>query len=484
MGIANKHLNQIEIDLHELQTKDALAICYGAVLDLGWEVLSLSDIGIQAKTTMSGSSWSEHINISVEDGLLKMCSSNTQGQLINYGQNKRNTNAFLDNFKSLTKAADTMGMEELRAAYEQALQNNELSQEIAIPETSRSSVLDFFKPVDGYFVTPILILLNVLLFVAMVISGVHFINPDGQSLLDWGANYRALTISGQWWRLFTACFLHIGIVHLLFNMYALLYIGVLLEPILGRTKFLAAYLLSGIAASLASLAWHENTISAGASGAIFGMYGVFLALLLLKYLDKSSRSAFLTSIGIFVLYNIVYGLRPDSGIDNAAHIGGLISGLLIGYAFIPSLKQENNTRLQWIGIAALCAALCIASVLVYSTLPRDIAEYSKKMEQFALLEEKALNVFNAQDDQAMLQEIKSSGIANWHEAKGVLNQMSELDVSEELQRRNAKLLEYCELRIRSYELIAKAIESNSDMYTTEIQKIDAKIGALIEELTE
>jgi rhomboid protease GluP len=172
----------------------------------------------------------------------------------------------------------------------------------------------------------------------MLISGVHILLPENQDLLNWGANFRPMTLEGQWWRLFTACFLHIGILHLLLNMYALLYVGLLLEPYLGKTRFLAAYLISGIAASMTSLWWHDFTISAGASGAIFGMYGVFLALLTTNLLDKSVKKALLTSIAVFVGYNILNGLQPNSGIDNAAHIGGLISGLIIGYAFVPSLR--------------------------------------------------------------------------------------------------------------------------------------------------
>ena len=84
----------------------------------------------------------------------------------------------------------------------------------------------------------------------------------------------------------TCCFVHIGLFHLLFNMYALLFIGMALEPGMGKWKFATAYLLTGILASLASTAWHNNTVSAGASGAIFGMFGVYIALL-----KRSNRMA-------------------------------------------------------------------------------------------------------------------------------------------------------------------------------------------------
>src|SRR5580692_6058604 len=129
--------------------------------------------------------------------------------------------------------------------------------------------LSLFEPREGYFVTPILIDINLAVFALMVFSGADFFQPGTASLISWGANVRYLTLDGQWWRIITNVFVHIGLLHVLFNMYALLYIGVLLEPQMGRLRFLAAYLLTGIMASLTSLYWHPNIISAGASGAIF-----------------------------------------------------------------------------------------------------------------------------------------------------------------------------------------------------------------------
>ncbi len=172
----------------------------------------------------------------------------------------------------------------------------------------------------------------------MVMSGVDIMFPDSASLIKWGANFTFLTLKGEWWRLISSCFLHIGIAHLFFNMYALMYIGLLLEPHLGKTRFITAYLITGIAASMTSLWWHDRALSAGASGAIFGMYGVFLAMLTTNIIKNSSRKALLTSIAFFVGYNLIGGM--EYGIDNAAHIGGLISGIIIGYAYVTGLKNR------------------------------------------------------------------------------------------------------------------------------------------------
>ncbi len=217
-------------------------------------------------------------------------------------------------------------------------------QATARPQTpsrgEHADILAVFKPSGSYFVTPILLNINLLVFALMSLSGLHMLEPDGPGLINWGANYGPRTLDGEWWRLLTGCFLHIGIFHLIMNMYALVFIGLLLEPHLGRGRFIGAYLATGLAASMVSLSWHSGAISAGASGAIFGMYGVFLALLTTSLIERRTRKIQLMSIAIFVAYNLVAGLKGNT--DNAAHIGGLISGILIGYALIPGLKKRSR----------------------------------------------------------------------------------------------------------------------------------------------
>lgn len=196
-------------------------------------------------------------------------------------------------------------------------------------------------PRPGYTITPVIMDLNILIFIFMVIAGKGFISFQATDLLAWGANYRPLTSGGhQWWRLVTSTFLHAGIMHLVLNMAGLLFVGIFLEPVLGRKRLAIVYLLSGLGASLTSLWWHPATVSVGASGAIFGLYGVFLALLTTQLFPPVFKRSFTISVGIFVGGNLLFGLA--GGIDNAAHIGGLLSGLILGYILYGGLKTEKE----------------------------------------------------------------------------------------------------------------------------------------------
>ena len=150
-------------------------------------------------------------------------------------------------------------------------------------------------------------------------------------LVRWGANAGALTLSGEWWRLLTCVFLHGGLLHIAFNMWCLWDLGALSESLYGRWTFGALYLICGVGASLASVAWNVHVLSVGASGAIFGLAGALIAAFKLGEFSvpREALSGTLRSLVVFVGFNLVFGAA--SGVtDNAAHIGGLVTGLILG----------------------------------------------------------------------------------------------------------------------------------------------------------
>jgi rhomboid protease GluP len=197
-------------------------------------------------------------------------------------------------------------------------------------------------------VTRLIILANVAVFVVMVLAGVSLTGPTSRDLVNWGADFGPLTLNGQWWRVVACMFLHIGIIHIAFNMYALYGIGELLERLLGKFGFAVLYLLSGVGGSLASLYWNPHVVSAGASGAIFGLYGGLIAFLLVHrhVIPAAALKPLASSAGGFVLFNMVFGAAVP-GIDMSAHIGGLAAGVIVGLALTQSMigaTAQKRTR--------------------------------------------------------------------------------------------------------------------------------------------
>ncbi len=218
----------------------------------------------------------------------------------------------------------------------------------------------------SYVVTPLIVYSNVLVFITMVIAGLSPLSPTAQSLFQWGGNFRPAVQAGQWWRLISYMFLHGGALHLLMNTFALLYIGMFLEPLLGRFRFASAYLLTGICAGLMSIAMHPYSVGVGASGAIFGMYGVFLSVLTTTHIQKTLRKTMLRSILFFVVFNLMTGLQGNT--DNAAHIGGLISGFIIGYVYYYGIARKASLSRQVLTTAILTVVVTILASLTVHLL--------------------------------------------------------------------------------------------------------------------
>jgi len=181
------------------------------------------------------------------------------------------------------------------------------------------------------WVTWVLVAINAALFVAQLATGVNAITPEIDQLITWGANYGPLTTGGQPWRLFTSMFLHIGALHIAMNMIVLAQSGPLLERLFGQAGFVAIYLVAGLGGSLVSVAVNPAVCSAGASGAIFGLYGALFAFLLQNrgIVPKPILQKLIQSGGFFVVINVGYGMSK-SGIDQGAHFGGLLFGFLAG----------------------------------------------------------------------------------------------------------------------------------------------------------
>ena len=185
-------------------------------------------------------------------------------------------------------------------------------------------------------VTYIIMAICIILFILMELSGG---STNSQTLLKYGANLDVLVKNGEYYRLFTCIFLHIGIMHLLCNMYSLYIIGREVENLFGKIKYIIIFILSGIFGSIMSLAFTHNTISAGASGAIFGLLGALLyfGMHYRTYLGEAIKR----SIIPIIVVNLIIGFFAE-GIDLAAHIGGQVGGVLV--AMMVGVPDKSKTK--------------------------------------------------------------------------------------------------------------------------------------------
>ncbi|MCS7061754.1 MAG: rhomboid family intramembrane serine protease, partial [Anaerolineae bacterium] len=178
----------------------------------------------------------------------------------------------------------------------------------------------------------IFLAINVMVFIAMELTG-GSTNP--LNLVRFGANFAPLVAEGEYWRLFTANFLHIGILHLGVNSYALYLLGSEVEALFGHKRFVTLYLLSGVSGAVLSFMLTQG-LSAGASTSLFGTFG---ALAVYFYRHREMLGSFgqqrLINLGLMLAINIIIGLSPGSSIDNFGHLGGFIGGAILGWFLCP-----------------------------------------------------------------------------------------------------------------------------------------------------
>ncbi len=203
--------------------------------------------------------------------------------------------------------------------------------------------LAILNPLGSSQGTAILLLLNIIVFILMLFLGINIISPTPQELLEIGGNRRSEVLGGEYWRLISSIFIHSGIKHLIMNLFGLCLGAVFLHNVLGKLRFVICFIVFGVLGSLASIYWNENTVSVGASGAIFGLYGVMLSFLLLKIYPSSMRKIVWGLLLVFGGVSLLLGFF--GGVDNAAHIGGLISGFIYGIFLTLLFKERLKVEL-------------------------------------------------------------------------------------------------------------------------------------------
>jgi membrane associated rhomboid family serine protease len=202
-----------------------------------------------------------------------------------------------------------------------------------------------------------LIAINVIVFIAELGSGASAASGGGSVFFD-GALYGPKVADGEWYRLITAGFLHAGLLHILFNMVALYFIGVLLEPGIGTPRFLAVYFVSLLGGSFGALLLSPNSFTVGASGAIFGIMAAAFIVARHRGIEQLAGQ-----IGFFIIINLVFTLGYAGHISAGGHFGGLIAGGLCALLIVYSERRARRpVELEVIGMAAL-AVISVAGAL-------------------------------------------------------------------------------------------------------------------------
>ena len=443
-----------------------LAIAYQAFKNIGWDVLFAGADTLLGSTPKKWNNKGQEIRAGFNtNNEFEVISEMINGESFDItGINKKNIAAFESAFKN---AENSVSADEVELNKQAIILLQQQTAIAAEQETKDAEEINKAMNLAGsnLYVTYGIIILNVIVFALMAYDGAGIFEPNGLVHIKWGSNFSPLTLSGDWWRLLSCTFIHFGVIHLAMNMYCLYTIGIYLEPMLGKVKYVAAYLCTGILSSITSLWWHtEPANSVGESGAVFGLYGLFLALLTTDLIPKKVRASLLQSIGIFIVFNLVYGMK--GGIDNSAHVGGLLSGFIIGYLYVISIKSEKSgLKSAWVlplvfigslGVSFLFLSSHTVETAARSKVLSEIKEggyadndkFDETYNKFVEHQKTALAVFSdtAATGGISKEKITAVSLPEWAKAATLARQMQQMKVSPTKHKKADAVLEYINLR--------------------------------------
>ncbi|MBL0742781.1 rhomboid family intramembrane serine protease [Chryseolinea lacunae] len=315
--------------------------------------------------------------------------------------------------------------------------------------------------------TYVLMGLNLLAYAALAF---HQQNPmldapaDVLATLHTGANFNPFTLGGEPWRLITSMFLHFGVIHLLMNMYALYVLGNDLEPAIGSVRFTLVYFICGIGAGLASLLFNLYANSAGASGALFGLFGYRLgAELIGSYHDRQRLSTVIINFIIFVVVNTFISL--SFSVDLAAHVGGCVVGLALAVL---------HFRFKVLYDSRMLAVVLLVFPLTLFALPKDEVRYYQLFQRVLGNENRTSNLFrDVRSDEALADSLHGV-LATWKNIQQNLHALPA--VPAELAYDTAVLKQYIAVREDETAYRINLIERESYVYMDSLEVVKERFN--------
>jgi rhomboid protease GluP len=473
-----------------------LTLLYNAMVGLGWHISYFHHDGLIAYTNISLASYSEEVSIRIKDNwaVIKSECVGYQGLLTDYGKNARNLERLFNELE-YTDAILSNSLQERTEELMESIPENQFINLDEPPMVGKEKLHDFihaFFPQRYYFITPILVLTNITVYVCSAFFMLILIavmqktgklnmheNVFENLYLHLGFSGRASVLHGQVWRLITNTFQHFSPLHLIGNMMALVYVGSMIESKLGKWNFLLLYLLTGICASMASVGWHYTGVSGGASGAIYGLFGILLALASTDFYERNARRAILISTAVMVAITIA---PFKSHIDNAAHFGGLISGYIFGWIFYLGMANKHSFSAKW-----SLATACIITLMFVAASLKFLPDY--KIQDYQALLQKTQHTENdikrcyygeyGKSNDALIDTIEQRGFPLVKELKAENKQLKNFELPSKLKQEADYHSKVIDLDCENFNLYYRSVkENNYYKYKPRIDSINTIVNNL------
>ncbi len=439
-----------------LSYKEFLEITQQALDSLGWHTVSVLDNVFMAHTPSSGEHFGESISITVFSDNALFVSKSTNEYYFDESVNENNAQLFKQALKQCYQA------------------NKSMDQKLKWLDTSNFGAL---VPSKHCLITPLLIYANWIVYLLMVFSSSSVFDFSTDLLHAWGGALQYDVLHGSVWQWVTYMFLHGGLSHIVANTFALLYVGQFLEPMLGRSRFLLVYLLAGIAAGITSSIYNPFSVAVGASGPIFGLYGTFLALLSTRLITRTVRRTLLRVLLLFVVYNLLGGLQSET-IDNAAHIGGMLAGMVLGIFMFVDIAKVHKLVYYLLIYLLMISMVALYGFTTIHNLEDKSTKWARAMDRISTLGDLALEPLqhekdNSENTDELVDEYINRGNYYWNECIKEVNTLYPIrGIPQSRVEVLDKMKKYYFVRIRSYNIRVKMLKSSEDDYAAYEKKYE------------
>lgn len=463
-----------------LNNWEIFSITRQACKELNWEYLVIDENKFTATTPTHWTLSEEIIKISIENNEVVFRSRSESLELYEAGRNQKNIEEFL--LPKFRKIKAEWNTDQLHNAANSL--REELTKQLKSGNRVTGEKISFGWKDHG--MTFFLLAVVILVFGIMTYRGVDLFNPAIKDIIYWGGNIKFKVTGGQWWRLITNLFVHIGLIPLITNLVGLYFIGLIVESILGKLKFLIAFLTTGVLASLISIIWHPDVVTAGATGAIFGMYGVLIAFVTTSYVNKKFSPFWLFGVVSYAVFNIVAAYRGE--IDSVAIYGGFVAGLATGYLFYFFHFKRNIARAGGTRISIEVLLICTLIVYFYLRVNgrNDSIRFEKEVMKLNQIEVRAMaqmqHLQSARSTNEAARVLRDSALPQWKHFQDEIMKTGAYSLTSEFRKKRKLLNEYAGLRVHQTELIYKSINEETDRYSKEIEEVSNRIEKIIDQL--
>lgn len=495
-GISPK--KTVTVPLGDLGTEKYLAIVFSAFENLNWKVSYIDEKGLIAYTPISWESYSEQVTVEIKNNqaYLKSECVGYQGFLTDYGKNEKNIELLINEIEYAAfhfKADEEGNISKFKENFYQHPGINPNYTPLGAKD-KLTHLGSIFVPKKNYQVVPWLIIINCVVYVLQIITllalTVAFsLRHRNQITRDaaedvvkmiYGGIERNLVLNGQYWRLITTCFSHANFVHLFFNMLALAYIGSIIEGRVGKWNFLGLYIITGVCASLASIGYRYEGMGVGASGAIMGLFGIFIAYLCTSFFDKKARTAFLISTCIVVALSLY---PSEDRVDYAAHFGGFISGFILGlFSFWAYTKNEKPAR--YLIRLVSYSLIFIVAISTLAFIPKyDIPNYNKRRENVTTDLNQISSYFYSNDYKGISRAEKISLLEEKvlpliKKDRLLVKELRMASLPKDLQKEASVYFNFFEKKLKVYELLYKEYKTEDPQFRKQIDQLMKEINKL------